>query len=228
MQIPMSASFLGKFDKDGKTYDPQRRSMGYILFMFRENAVGKALKLVNNDPASILALSLDELVIPKTTVNTLEWKWHGEKRKFPVSVENEDMVITIRDFVDVPAAELLEVWFTHVYNAWTGQIGLKVDMVADAYVVLFDHSSGEVTRYYYLSEIFPVELDNGSISQSDSDIVKIAATFVVSKIMRISKEKTKQYGMQINNVDLKSAKSWETSMSYQIRKDINSGKFNIF
>ena len=178
----MSSSFLSGTDVSGKTFEPQRSNLGYVIFIFGNNKLGQVVNKISSDATSLLAISLEEFAVPKVSVNTFDVRWNGARRKQVSSVENDDWVISVRDYIDQPSAKILSAWFTLVYNGRTGQIGKYSEATCEAVVVLFDGSTGKPNRVVKVADVSITSLDSGSISHGDADTVKVEATFSIGRV----------------------------------------------
>ena len=211
----LSAKFLGSAvaGVSAGSFEPQRSNAGYVVFqakVFRA-VLGAAnpqtggfadLQKITNDVSTILVLSVDKFDIPKSELNKTVLSWNNEKRAFPVSSENQSFSFTARDFVDIPTAELLDAWFSMVYNSYTGSIGMMRDYAFDATVVLVNHSTGKPSRVYALKNVYPSAIDNGDIDHNNSGFLNIEVTFEVGKIHRLTEEQMKKVGLPVKNIKL--------------------------
>lgn len=192
----LSAKFLGSAVAgipDG-SFEPQRSSAGYVLFTGKKFTDLKLYKIID-DVSTVLLLSVDEFQIPKSTLNKTVVSWNNEKRAFPTSIENLEFTFTAKDFVDVPTAELLDAWFSMVYNSYTGAIGRVKDFAVDAFVVLVDHSTGKPSRTYKLLDVYPSMIDNGNVDHNSSGFMHIEVGFEVGKMHRLTESQMSKIGL---------------------------------
>lgn len=192
----MSAKFLGSAVAGipNSSFEPQRSNAGYVLFNAKRFQDMKLHKIVDG-VSTILMLSVDEFQVPKSSLNKTVLAWNNEKRAFPTSIENLEFTFTAKDFVDVPTAELLDSWFSMVYNSYTGAIGWMSDYAVDATVVLVDHSTGKPSRVYTLKSVYPSAIDNGNIDHANSGFMQIEVSFEVGKMHRLSKAQMEKIGL---------------------------------
>lgn len=191
----LSAKFLGSAVeyKEGKpgggTFQPQMAYLGFILFRFDTSIISGFEEADNK----IILMSLDSTDLPEVVINTMTLAYNNERRKYPTSVEVSDFELTIRDFVDVPSARIIDKWLYCVYNEYTGAINPKIAYRVEAFVCLIG-ADARLSRYYRMS-CFPISVNFGNIDQNSSDYVKINVTLAVDKLYRIPKANLKEYGL---------------------------------
>jgi len=191
----MSAKFLGSAlrYRDGApyggTFQPQMSYLGFVLFRFDTSLISGFQEADNK----IILMSLESSSLPEIVINTTTLSYNNERRKYPTSAEFPDFELTLRDFVDIPTARIIDKWLYLIYNEYNGAINPKIAYRVNTFVCLID-PTGNLSRYYRMI-CFPISVNFGNIDGNSSDYVKINVTLAIDKLYRVPEDELKDWGL---------------------------------
>jgi len=133
----------------------------------------------------VIVLALDSSNAPQETQEELEMKYGNETRYYAGGVTFETMSLTVRDFIDLDVAAVLEDWRNQAYDPNSGEVGYPSEYKKTAHFILLD-SKGKETRRWELQGLWCTSLNRGAVSMDDANAVKIEATLRYDKMLRPS------------------------------------------
>lgn len=191
--ISLSAKHMAR--QGEMSFEPQRANNGFLVVNWQP---GWNWPTAVSAPAAI-TLSLDSFPIPEDENAVMELHYMNEVHKAASKARTTEMEIVIKDFVDVPVAQMLQEWRRRVYNPTRrpvpiliegqtqtrfppfGGLGLVKDYKTNGSVVLFAPNGG-YQRSYELEGIWPSRLSPGNIDMTSEEQVKISMVLQVDRI----------------------------------------------
>ena len=186
--IKLSASFLGT-TKLGSTFEPQRTSHGILWMSDGLNKFADDVKTgLGVFANTIIALSVDSFNLPSFGVDVVPMGWMNEQIKFPGKAVADEISWTVRDFVDVETADILDAWALAVFNPQTGVVGNMADYKIDAFAEIYDTAGDNKTtlgtpRGYVLKGVYPSKIERGDVDHTSSDYLKINVTLSIDRVI---------------------------------------------
>jgi hypothetical protein len=152
---------------DLNTLEPQRQNNGRIVI----NGL---------DSADKVTLAASAVPLPKRAIGIIEVFQLNERRKYAGNPTYDDLAITFTDFIDIDLANILNKWWTQVYNSVNGKIGFARSYKKTGFIEMFA-PNGSYDRGYDLFGMWPSNFDGGDLDKEGEDKVRITLTLTIDK-----------------------------------------------
>jgi hypothetical protein len=171
--MPITDMSAGHLVAQGGGFEPQRKCNG-LLRIYGIDAGGSDAR------GDLITLSLQSFSLPKIGVEPLELSYKNDKRKFATFATEEDLQVSVNDFVDKPVAMSLWKWFKQGYDPITGQTGLAYNYKKNADAILYG-PNGAYERSWSCIGVWISNFDSGEIDMSAGDQNLINLTLSIDK-----------------------------------------------
>jgi len=182
LPVRLDSNHLGAYSTN-RTFEPQRQNNSLVFLTGLAGKLASGNFASNPDTESVIALSIDSFPAPKQSNNIIEVPWNNMRIKFAGAMVFEDMDVTLKDFVDVETAKLLNQWRLCCANPANGAVGFACTYKLNSCFVVLYGPDGSMPRYYQLDGVWLSRLDAGDIDHASDDYLRIIATLTVDRIL---------------------------------------------
>ena len=130
--------------------------------------------------SDLLTLSTDEVGSIQEEQDTIVVHYGNGIIKFPSKVTFSDVDWTLNCYCEPNVLEALRAWRKQVYDPYTERMGLPSEYMRQVFFIKYDGQGG-VRDVIRCPGTWISGLDNGSMSQTGGDIVKVKCQFVISR-----------------------------------------------
>lgn len=137
--------------------------------------------------SDLLTLSTDEVAEIAESEDSIEVHYGNGIIKFPAKVGYNDVDWTLNCYCEPNVLQALRDWRNLVYDPVTEKMGLPSQYMRQVFFIKYD-GQGRVRDVIRAPGTWIKELQNGSMQQSGTELVKVKVTLVISKAIYMKPE----------------------------------------